>query len=67
MYVIRAFNRSDNFINKFFQKQKEYIVAYTNQNVANRWISFVTDLFSIGTIAACAYLGVVERPDPNNG
>jgi hypothetical protein len=59
MYVIRAFDRSSNFVNKFFQRQKEYIVAYTNQNVANRWISLVTDLFSITTIAACAYLCVL--------
>lgn len=66
MYVIRAFNRSDKFIAKFFQRQKEYIVAYTNQNVCNRWISLVTDMFSVVTIAACTYLCVYQRPDIND-
>jgi|JI6StandDraft_1071083.scaffolds.fasta_scaffold20318_5 ABC-type multidrug transport system fused ATPase/permease subunit len=66
MYVIRAFDRSENFVSKFFQRQKEYIVAYTNQNVSNRWISLVTDLFSIATIATCAYLCVYQRPDPSD-
>ena len=66
MYVIRAFDRSGNFISKFFQRQKEYIVAYTNQNVSNRWISLITDLFSIATIATCSYLCVYQRPDPND-
>lgn len=57
---------SDNFIRKFFQKQKEYIVAYTNQNVANRWISLITDCFSVVSIAACSYLAVTQRVDPND-
>jgi ABC-type multidrug transport system fused ATPase/permease subunit len=66
IYVIRAFDKSSNFINKFFQRQKEYIVAYANQNYANRWISLVTDLFCIVSLATCAYLCIYQRPNPND-
>ena len=45
-------------MNKYFQKQKYYITAVVNQNIASRWIGLMTDLFSIVTIAACGYFGV---------
>ena len=31
-----------------------------NQNITTRWINLVTDLFSIVTIAAAGYFGVVS-------
>ena len=59
MYVIRAFEKEQNFINKYFQRQKYYITALVNQNITSRWIGLMTDLFSILTIAAAGYFGVV--------
>lgn len=58
--MVRAFNKTQNFSDKFFIRQKDYIVALVNQNIASRWINLVTDLFSIVTIAAAGYLGVVS-------
>jgi ABC-type multidrug transport system fused ATPase/permease subunit len=57
-YVVRAFDKTKKFSDKFFEKQKTYIVALVNQNITNRWINLVTDLFSILTIAAAGYFGV---------
>lgn len=34
-------------------------MALANQNVATRWISLVTDLISVITIASAGYLGVI--------
>ena len=61
IYVIRAFNKGDNFINKFFRRQKEYIIAFNNQNYANRWISLLTDLFAVTVIGGSAYFGILSR------
>lgn len=33
-------------------------VATVNQNMASRWIAFMTDIFSVISIAATGYLGV---------
>ena len=60
MYVIRAFSKSQNFINQYFLRQKYYITAIVNQNIATRWINLMTDLFSIITIAAAGYFGVIS-------
>ncbi len=60
MYVIRAFKKQDNFIKKYFDKQKNVIVAMSNQYTTVRWISLMTDLFSVFTIAAAGYLGVAS-------
>lgn len=57
-YVVRAFGKAQRFSDKFFEKQKSYVVALVNQNITNRWINLVTDLFSILTIAAAGYFGV---------
>ena len=35
MYVIRAFNQSDNFVKKFFLRQKYYVTAIVNQNITS--------------------------------
>ena len=59
MYVIRAFNQSDNFVKKFFLRQKYYVTAIVNQNITTRWINLMTDLFSVLTIAAAGYFGVL--------
>lgn len=39
--------------------QKYMITTIVNQNITNRWINIVTDLFSILTIAAAGYFGVL--------
>ena len=57
--MIRAFEKEEKFINKYFQRQKYYITALVNQNITSRWIGLMTDLFSILTIAAAGYFGVV--------
>lgn len=41
-------------------KQKNLIVATVNQIITVRWISLITDLFSVITIAAAGYLGVIS-------
>lgn len=60
MYVIRAFKKQDKFVNKYLDKQKNVIVAMSNQYTTVRWISLMTDLFSVLTIAAAGYLGVAS-------
>ena len=40
-------------------RQKYYITSLVNQNIATRWINLMTDLFSIVTIAAAGYFGVI--------
>jgi ABC-type multidrug transport system fused ATPase/permease subunit len=59
-YVIRAFNKTDNFIARYYERQKSYIVSIVNQNICTRWINIVTDLFSVLTIAATGFFGVVS-------
>ena len=59
MYVIRAFNKTQYFTERYFQRQKYYITAIVNQNITTRWINLMTDLFSIITIAAAGYFGVI--------
>ena len=59
-YVIRAFNKTENFIAKFFYLQKAYIVSIVNQNICTRWINIMTDLFSVVTIAATGLFGVIS-------
>lgn len=61
MYVIRAFGKTDNFITKYYIRQKDFIVATVNQNITSRWINLVTDIFSIFTVAAAGYLGVLSK------
>jgi hypothetical protein len=60
MYVIRAFEKTDSFIAKYFSKQKDFIVATVNQNIASRWINLVTDIFSVITVSAAGYFGVLS-------
>lgn len=59
-YVIRAFAKTENFIEKFYHREKAYIVCIVNQNICNRWINIVTDLFSVLTIAATGFFGVLS-------
>jgi ABC-type multidrug transport system fused ATPase/permease subunit len=59
-YVIRAFNKTSNFIEQYYTKQTAYIVCIVNQNICNRWINIVTDLFSVVTIAATGMFGVLS-------
>lgn len=59
MYLIRAFQKEENFVKKYFYCQKHYIAALVNQNIASRWINLVTDIFSTVSIAAAGYLGVI--------
>ncbi len=40
--------------------QKDSIVPNVNQNITSRWISLVTDMFSILTIAAAGYIGIAS-------
>lgn len=42
IYVIRAFKKTEIFIQKFFEKQKAHIVTISNQNSAERWIHLCT-------------------------
>lgn len=58
--MIRAFNKTSNFIDKFYTRQKAYVVCIVNQNICNRWINIVTDLFSVTTIAATGFFGVLS-------
>ena len=60
MYVIRAFDKTERFIDKYYRRQKDYIVSIVNQNITSRWINLVTDIFSIITISAAGYLGVLS-------
>jgi ABC-type multidrug transport system fused ATPase/permease subunit len=59
-YVIRAFAKTEHFIEKFYNRQKSYVVCIVNQNICNRWINIVTDLFSVLTIAATGFFGVLS-------
>lgn len=59
-FVIRAFNKTDKFIEAYYSKQKNYMVSIVNQNICNRWINIVTDLFSVLTIAATGFFGVMS-------
>jgi hypothetical protein len=59
MYVIRAFEKENKFIEKYFQRQKHSIVSIVNQNITSRWIGLMTDFFSVVTIAAAGYLGII--------
>lgn len=59
-YVIRAFNKTDKFIDRYYERQKAYIVSIVNQNICTRWINIVTDLFSVLTIAATGFFGVLS-------
>jgi ABC-type multidrug transport system fused ATPase/permease subunit len=61
MYVIRAFNKTEKFINKYYVRQKSFIVATVNQNITSRWINLVTDIFSIFTVGVAGYLGVLSK------
>lgn len=65
-YVLRAFGMTQKFSDKYFQRQKAYIVSLVNQNITTRWINLVTDLFSIITIATAGYLGVITKLDKEN-
>lgn len=60
IYVIRAFNKTDIFIKKFFEKQKAHVVTISNQNMTERWINLCTECFSILTIACAGYFGVLD-------
>jgi hypothetical protein len=40
--------------------QKAYVVATTNQNICARWIYIIADIFSISTIAATGYFGIIS-------
>lgn len=66
VYVIRAFNKSGKFIAKYFMRQKALMVCIVNQNITNRWINIVTDLFTIVTIAAAGYFGVLKVVQSSN-
>lgn len=57
--MIRAFEKEDKFINKYFIRQKHSIVTTVNQNITSRWIGLMTDFFSVLTIAAAGYLGII--------
>ena len=41
-------------------RQKAFIVATVNQNITNRWINLVTDVFSVFTVGAAGYFGVLS-------
>jgi hypothetical protein len=41
-------------------RQKHSIVTTVNQNITSRWIGLATDFFSVLTIAAAGYLGVLS-------
>jgi ABC-type multidrug transport system fused ATPase/permease subunit len=58
--VIRAFETVDSFLHRFSVRQKDYIVSVVNQNISTRWINLMTDCFSVLSIAAAGYLGVVS-------
>jgi len=60
MYVIRAFDKTDHFIQKYFSRQKDFIIATVNQNITSRWINLVTDIFSVVTVSAAGYFGVLS-------
>lgn len=57
---MRAFDKTEKFIEKYYLRQKSYVVCIVNQNICNRWISIVTDLFSVLTIAATGFFGVIS-------
>ena len=58
--VIRAFGKSEIFIEQYYQRQKAYIVSIVNQNICTRWVSIVTDLFAVVTVAATGFFGVIS-------
>jgi hypothetical protein len=41
-------------------RQKHYVVSLVNQNITTRWINLMTDIFSVLTIAAAGYLGIIS-------
>ncbi|KAL4440938.1 hypothetical protein ABPG74_009351 [Tetrahymena malaccensis] len=61
IFVIRAFRKQQDFMNKMLSKQRDYIVSFVNQNQCNRWVSVVTDLMGLFIVSVCAYFSVLSK------
>ncbi|KRX00810.1 P-loop containing nucleoside triphosphate hydrolase [Pseudocohnilembus persalinus] len=60
-YIIRAFGKQQYYINNYLEKQHRYVVAFANFNYSQRWISMVTDLFSLIILSSACYFAVLSR------
>ena len=56
--LIRAHHQEEAFRSYFLRYQKMVIVTISNQNITNRWIKLITDLFSVILIGSAGYLSV---------
>ncbi|KAL4488820.1 hypothetical protein ABPG72_016473 [Tetrahymena utriculariae] len=61
IFIIRAFKKQQDFMNKMLSKQRDYIVSFVNQNQCNRWVSVVTDLMGLFIVSVCAYFSVLSK------
>ncbi|EAS02140.2 ABC transporter C family protein (macronuclear) [Tetrahymena thermophila SB210] len=61
IFIIRAFKKQEDFMNKMLSKQRDYIVSFVNQNQCNRWVSVVTDLMGLFIVSVCAYFSVLSK------
>ncbi|KAL4440937.1 hypothetical protein ABPG74_009350 [Tetrahymena malaccensis] len=61
LYVIRAFGKEKDFIQKMLLNERDYIISFTNMNYTNRWISIITEIFALVIISGTAYFGVLSK------
>jgi ABC-type multidrug transport system fused ATPase/permease subunit len=56
--LIRTHHQEEVFRSYFLRYQKMVIMTISNQNITNRWIKLITDLFSVILIGSAGYLSV---------
>lgn len=61
LFIIRAYGRERDFVERMLLKQRDNVVSFTNMNYTNRWISIVTDLFALVIISGTSYFGVLSK------
>ncbi|KRX01144.1 P-loop containing nucleoside triphosphate hydrolase [Pseudocohnilembus persalinus] len=61
LYIIRAYNREQDFVQRYYQKQRAYIVSITNLNYSQRWIGYITELAGVLIIAGTCYFAVLSK------
>ncbi|KAL4488821.1 hypothetical protein ABPG72_016474 [Tetrahymena utriculariae] len=61
LYVIRAYGKERDFIQKMLLNERDYIISFTNMNYTNRWISIITEIFALIIISGTAYFGVLSK------
>ncbi|KRX01143.1 P-loop containing nucleoside triphosphate hydrolase [Pseudocohnilembus persalinus] len=61
IYIIRAYGKEQQYLEKFLQKQRGFIVSMTNFNYSQRWIGYIAEFFALFIISGCCYFAVLSR------